>query len=128
MAYCLDYFECTNSLLAILRVSVFKFVSLLESSFIAAYIRLATRFELWGVLTIAGAIGKLAIGFDDKGASAAVVVELGVSTAGWGVPSLGMLTSNGWTLAVLLGLGFPWVLRWDMILKINTNDKKIFHF
>ena len=83
--------------------SFFKFLSLPKSSFIASSIGV--------VVTIARAIGKLAVGFDDIGASAVVVVELGVSTVGSGVPSLGMLTGNGWTFTVPLGLGFPQVLR-----------------
>ena len=62
--------------------SVFKFLSLPKSSFSATSIGVAVGFELPGVVTIAGVGGKLVVGFEDTGAGAGVVVELGLSTAG----------------------------------------------
>ena len=62
--------------------SVFKFLSLPKSSFTATSIGVTARFELPRVVTIVGAIGKLAVGFDDVGAITTIVVELGVFSAG----------------------------------------------
>ena len=62
--------------------SVFKFLSLPKSYVTTNSIRVAARFELPRVVTIAGAIVNLAVGFDEAGAGAIVVAELGVTTAG----------------------------------------------
>ena len=62
--------------------SVFKFLSLPKSSFRVTSIGIATRFELPRVVTIAGAICKLAVESDDVGVGDVVFVELRVSTVG----------------------------------------------
>ena len=61
--------------------SVFKFLSLPKSSFTVTSIGVDARFELPRVITIFGAIGKLAVGFDDAGVGAATIAELGMSVA-----------------------------------------------
>ena len=62
--------------------SFYKFLYLPKSSSIASSIGVAVRFDLPGVVTIARAIGKLFVESDDPSASAAIVVELGVTIAG----------------------------------------------
>ena len=56
---------------------VFKSLSLQKSSLSATSIGAPRRFELLGIATISGAIGKVALGFYDIGAGVVAVAELG---------------------------------------------------
>ena len=69
---------------------IFKSLSLPKSSLSTTSIGAATRFELLGIATLVGAIGKVALGFDDRGAGVVVVAELGGVVAKVGVLATGV--------------------------------------
>ena len=102
---------------------VFKFLSLLKSSLLATFTGVARRFELLGIVTLVGAVGKVASGFEDIGAGAVAVAELGILVARVGVLTIGveLFTTGVGALSFLPNLGFPLVFLWDIILKSHKN-------
>ena len=109
---------------------VFKSLSLLKSSLSATSTRVARRFELLGIATLAGDVGKEALGFDDIGGGVVTLAELGISTARVGALAVGveLFTTRVGALAFFPKLGFPLVLHWDMILKQQESTSTLFFF
>ena len=90
---------------------VFKSLSLPKSSLSITSIGAARRFELLGIVTLAGAVGKVTLGFEDTGAGAVAVAELTMFVVVVGVLADGveLFTVEFGALFLLPKLGFPLV-------------------
>ena len=102
---------------------VFKFLFLPNSSLSATSIGAARRFELLGIATLAGAVGKVAARFDDIGVGVATVAELGMFAARVGVLATGveLFIAGVGALPFLQKLGFPMVFLRDIILEAHKK-------
>ena len=69
---------------------VFKSLSLPRSSLSVTSIGVARRFELLGIATLTGVVGKVASRFDDIGAGVVAVAQLGTFAARLGVLAIGV--------------------------------------